>query len=202
MALYNPCDYAHRHSPFPLPRGRLHPQDGSASTAKTKIATVFLATTRSMEALALGVTPTVTTTRQTPAASPPPPSLTPSLAGRPQPQHAQLYATGVLRVACVGLRCVGFNQGVYRGVLEQAAAAWVAHSSGKGGLGMGGGAWNATVNGNGAAGEGVGGVAGGIAGMTIGGGGGTQAGGGNGKGENPTRCTTPTTSMPKCPHLP
>ncbi|KAJ7791118.1 hypothetical protein B0H14DRAFT_3500900 [Mycena olivaceomarginata] len=88
-------------------------------------------------------------------------------------QTAQLYAAGVLRVACVGLRCFGFNQGVYRGVLEQVAVARVAHSSGKGGLGMGGGAWNATVNGNGAAGEGVGGVAGGIAGMTIGGGGGS-----------------------------
>ncbi|KAJ7310589.1 hypothetical protein DFH08DRAFT_792024 [Mycena albidolilacea] len=102
-------------------------------------------------------------------------------------ETAQLYAAGALRVACVGLRCVGFNQGVYRGVLEQAAAARVAHSSGKGGLGVGGGAWNATVNGNGAAGEGVGGVAGGIAGMSIGGGGNenvpVQGGGGNGKGK-------------------
>ncbi|KAJ7318695.1 hypothetical protein DFH08DRAFT_1035946, partial [Mycena albidolilacea] len=52
-------------------------------------------------------------------------------------ETAQLYAAHVLHVACVGLRCVGFNQGVYRGVLEQAAAARVAHSSGKGGLGMG-----------------------------------------------------------------
>ncbi|KAJ7819056.1 hypothetical protein B0H14DRAFT_3876804 [Mycena olivaceomarginata] len=33
-------------------------------------------------------------------------------------ETAQLYAAGALRVACVGLRCVGFNQGVYRGVLE------------------------------------------------------------------------------------
>ncbi|KAH7890074.1 hypothetical protein F5I97DRAFT_1965178 [Phlebopus sp. FC_14] len=34
-------------------------------------------------------------------------------------ETAQLYAAGALRVACVGLQCVGFSEAVYRGVLEQ-----------------------------------------------------------------------------------
>ncbi|KAF9239150.1 hypothetical protein BU15DRAFT_74842 [Melanogaster broomeanus] len=48
-----------------------------------------------------------------------------TLAGRknvsPQNHYetAQLYAAGALRVACVGLQCVGFSEDVYRGVLEQ-----------------------------------------------------------------------------------
>jgi hypothetical protein len=33
----------------------------------------------------------------------------------------QLYAAGALRVACIGLQCVGFSTGMYRAVLEQAA---------------------------------------------------------------------------------
>ncbi|KAF9228839.1 hypothetical protein BS17DRAFT_212981 [Gyrodon lividus] len=48
-----------------------------------------------------------------------------TLAGRknvsPQNHYeiAQLYGAGALRVACIGLQCVGFNENVYRGVVEQ-----------------------------------------------------------------------------------
>ncbi|TFK35506.1 hypothetical protein BDQ12DRAFT_611780, partial [Crucibulum laeve] len=34
---------------------------------------------------------------------------------------SQLYSCGALKVACVGLRCVGFNQEVYKVVLEQSS---------------------------------------------------------------------------------
>jgi hypothetical protein len=50
-----------------------------------------------------------------------------TLAGRKNlsPQNlyetAQLYAVGALRVACIGLQCVGFSSAMYRAVLEQAA---------------------------------------------------------------------------------
>ncbi|VDB85179.1 unnamed protein product [Peniophora sp. CBMAI 1063] len=41
------------------------------------------------------------------------------------PQHlyeiAQLYAAGALRVACVGLKCIGFNTSLYHSLLEHAA---------------------------------------------------------------------------------
>ena len=36
-------------------------------------------------------------------------------------ETSQLYAAGALKVACVGLQCVGFNQTVYKSVLEHAA---------------------------------------------------------------------------------
>ncbi|KAJ7490989.1 hypothetical protein FB451DRAFT_996639, partial [Mycena latifolia] len=36
-------------------------------------------------------------------------------------ETTQLYAAGALRVACLGLQCVGFNKAMYRAVLEQAA---------------------------------------------------------------------------------
>ncbi|KZV67793.1 hypothetical protein PENSPDRAFT_635332 [Peniophora sp. CONT] len=40
------------------------------------------------------------------------------------PQHlyevAQLYAAGALRVACVGLKCIGFNASIYHSLLEHA----------------------------------------------------------------------------------
>lgn len=36
-------------------------------------------------------------------------------------ETSQLYAAGALKVACVGLQCVGFNQEVYRSVSELAA---------------------------------------------------------------------------------
>ncbi|KAJ6455947.1 hypothetical protein C8R47DRAFT_1029492, partial [Mycena vitilis] len=41
-------------------------------------------------------------------------------------ETSQLYAAGALRVACLGLQCVGFNKAVYRAVLEQAAKCAVA----------------------------------------------------------------------------
>ncbi|KAG2132859.1 uncharacterized protein EDB93DRAFT_1175670 [Suillus bovinus] len=49
-----------------------------------------------------------------------------TLAGRKNlsPQNlyetGQLYAVGALRVACIGLQCVGFSSAMYRAVLEQA----------------------------------------------------------------------------------
>jgi len=36
-------------------------------------------------------------------------------------ETSQLYAAGALKVACVGLQCVGFNQTVYKSILEHAA---------------------------------------------------------------------------------
>ncbi|KAG2045868.1 hypothetical protein BDR06DRAFT_1025725 [Suillus hirtellus] len=36
-------------------------------------------------------------------------------------ETGQLYAVGALRVACIGLQCVGFSSAMYRAVLEQAA---------------------------------------------------------------------------------
>jgi hypothetical protein len=36
-------------------------------------------------------------------------------------ETTQLYAVGALKVACVGLQCVGFNQTVYKSVLDHAA---------------------------------------------------------------------------------
>ena len=50
-----------------------------------------------------------------------------TLAGRKNssPQNtyetSQLYAAGALKVACVGLQCVGFNQTVYKSILDHAA---------------------------------------------------------------------------------
>ncbi|KAJ7061481.1 hypothetical protein C8F01DRAFT_1137539 [Mycena amicta] len=71
-------------------------------------------------------------------------------------ETAQMYGAGALRVACIGLQCVGFNKAVYHAVLEQAArcvdaasagggsgsgAKWSAQNGTKVGLGNGG-AWN------------------------------------------------------------
>jgi hypothetical protein len=36
-------------------------------------------------------------------------------------ETSQLYAAGALKVACVGLQCVGFNQTVYKSILDHAA---------------------------------------------------------------------------------
>ena len=33
----------------------------------------------------------------------------------------QLYSAGALKIACVGLQCIGFNNTLYRTILEQAA---------------------------------------------------------------------------------
>lgn len=34
---------------------------------------------------------------------------------------SQLYSAGALKIACVGLQCVGFNSGLYHTIVEQAA---------------------------------------------------------------------------------
>ena len=74
-------------------------------------------------------------------------------------ETAQLYAAGALRVACVGLQCVGFSQPLYAAILEQAekcrrSGRWRGTSSG-GGVGLlsfpqPGVAWNANANVSGA----------------------------------------------------
>ncbi|KAH8100307.1 mitochondrial ribosomal subunit S27-domain-containing protein [Cristinia sonorae] len=77
-------------------------------------------------------------------------------------ETAQLYTCGALRVACVGLQCVGFSENLYRALLEQAevcgkAGRWrgavttgsVANTQPVGaGLGIGtvGAAWNVAAN--------------------------------------------------------
>ena len=57
----------------------------------------------------------------------------------------QLYAAGALRVACVGLQCVGFNEGLYRGLLDHAAACVQGTVKRRVGLGSGA-SWNAQAN--------------------------------------------------------
>ena len=57
----------------------------------------------------------------------------------------QLYAAGALRVACVGLQCVGFNEGLYRGLLDHATA--YVQGTVKRRVGLGPGAlWNVQAN--------------------------------------------------------
>ncbi|KAJ7041943.1 hypothetical protein C8F04DRAFT_111681 [Mycena alexandri] len=86
-------------------------------------------------------------------------------------ETSQLYAAGALRVACLGLQCVGFNKAMYHAVLEQAAKCaaagkWKAGTPTSGtppnaGLGAVGGTWNAAVeavlDGNAMAGMSIGG---------------------------------------------
>lgn len=57
----------------------------------------------------------------------------------------QLYVAGALRVACVGLQCVGFNEGLYRGLLDHAAACVQGTVKRRAGLGTGS-AWNVQAN--------------------------------------------------------
>ncbi|KAF8652803.1 hypothetical protein AX16_004155 [Volvariella volvacea WC 439] len=57
-------------------------------------------------------------------------------------ETSQLYAAGALKVAVVGLQCVGFNQGMYKALLEQAKKVMENHwkqvvAIGRHGLGMG-----------------------------------------------------------------
>ncbi|KAF7294621.1 hypothetical protein MIND_00998700 [Mycena indigotica] len=86
-------------------------------------------------------------------------------------ETSQLYTAGALKVACIGLQCVGFNKAVYHAVLEQAArlaaatattttTKWTAQNGTKVGLGNGGGVWNvsAAVAGEGGLVEGIGGM--------------------------------------------
>lgn len=71
-------------------------------------------------------------------------------------ETAQLYAAGALKVACIGLQCVGFNNSLYRTICAQSGK-WASSaevSAGSGGMGLGSGSvWNSTVA-NGAAGNG------------------------------------------------
>ncbi|KAJ7221463.1 hypothetical protein GGX14DRAFT_429784 [Mycena pura] len=68
-------------------------------------------------------------------------------------ETGQLYAAGALKVACLGLQCVGFNKALYLAILEQAAKcalvgkwkAAVAVTAPSVGLGSVGGAWNAAA---------------------------------------------------------
>ncbi|KAI0355154.1 hypothetical protein OH77DRAFT_1455259 [Trametes cingulata] len=71
-----------------------------------------------------------------------------TLAGRKNtsPQNVyetgQLYSAGALKVACIGLQCIGFNDALYRGLLEHAAhcshtGRWRAGGYSGGGTGLG-----------------------------------------------------------------
>ncbi|OJT02011.1 hypothetical protein TRAPUB_7545 [Trametes pubescens] len=86
-----------------------------------------------------------------------------TLAGRKNtsPQNiyetGQLYSAGALKIACIGLQCIGFNDVLYRGLLEHAAhctqtGKWRAAGyggPGGGGTGLGfGAAWNSNSNAN------------------------------------------------------
>jgi hypothetical protein len=57
----------------------------------------------------------------------------------------QLYAVGALKVACIGLQCVGFNEGLYRGLLDHAAACVQGTVKRREGLGPGT-SWNVQAN--------------------------------------------------------
>ena len=57
----------------------------------------------------------------------------------------QLYVAGALRVACVGLQCVGFNEGLYRGLLDHAAACVQGTVKRRTALGPGA-SWNVQAN--------------------------------------------------------
>lgn len=62
-------------------------------------------------------------------------------------ETSQLYAAGALKVACVGLQCVGFNDVLYRTICTQSGK-WLAtadsSSGGASGLGSGA-AWNSSI---------------------------------------------------------
>lgn len=60
-------------------------------------------------------------------------------------ETSQLYAAGALKVACVGLQCVGFNEGLYRGLLDHAATCVQGTVKRRVGLGSGS-AWNVQAN--------------------------------------------------------
>ncbi|KAF8895756.1 hypothetical protein CPB85DRAFT_210335 [Mucidula mucida] len=65
-------------------------------------------------------------------------------------ETSQLYAAGALKIACLGLQCIGFNKTLYATILDQAEKchAGPAKWSGKGsGLGSSGTAWNASSGG-------------------------------------------------------
>jgi len=57
----------------------------------------------------------------------------------------QLYTVGALKVACIGLQCVGFNEGLYRGLLDHATACVQGTVKRRVGLGPGT-SWNVQAN--------------------------------------------------------
>jgi hypothetical protein len=59
---------------------------------------------------------------------------------------AQLYAAGALKVGCVGLKCVGFSNGLYRAILEQANR-YSGNGKWKEGVGVGNVVENGTADG-------------------------------------------------------
>ncbi|KAI0823853.1 hypothetical protein BC628DRAFT_1382104 [Trametes gibbosa] len=57
-------------------------------------------------------------------------------------ETGQLYSAGALKVACIGIQCIGFNDILYRGLMEHAAQCtqsgrWRATGFGVAGLGLG-----------------------------------------------------------------
>lgn len=63
-------------------------------------------------------------------------------------ETAQLYSAGALKVACIGLQCVGFNNVLYRTICAQSGK-WKSAGDGSSGSGSGlgtGGAWNASTS--------------------------------------------------------
>ncbi len=66
-------------------------------------------------------------------------------------ETSQLYAAGALKVACIGLQCVGFNRMMYRSILEQTSKC-VQGGKWKAGHNVSGSTWNSS-GGNGAVGE-------------------------------------------------
>jgi hypothetical protein len=63
----------------------------------------------------------------------------------------QLYAAGALKVACVALQCVGFNNAMYKALLEQASkfalSKWKTASPAPPAL-CSGSAWNSSAGGS------------------------------------------------------
>ncbi|KAK0229091.1 hypothetical protein EDD85DRAFT_135626 [Armillaria nabsnona] len=66
-------------------------------------------------------------------------------------ETSQLYAAGALKVACIGLQCVGFNRTMYRSILEQTSKC-MQGGKWKAGHNVSGSTWNSS-GGNGAVGE-------------------------------------------------
>ena len=70
-------------------------------------------------------------------------------------ETAQLYAAGALKIACIGLQCIGFNNVLYRTICAQSGK-WKNTTQllpeATTGLG-GGGLWNASVGGAAAVGK-------------------------------------------------
>lgn len=61
-------------------------------------------------------------------------------------ETSQLYAAGALKVACVGLQCVGFNDVLYRTICAQSGK-WRGNAEATSGLGCGT-VWNSSAASN------------------------------------------------------